>query len=235
MRTLGIIGGTSWHSTVEYYRYINESVNAAYGNETNPPLVVYNLNQFEIHALQEAGRWDAIGAMYCAAATRLCAAGCEGLLLAANTAHKVFDQIEERVGPKILHIGDATGHAIRHTKLNIVGLIGTRFTMEHEFLRAWLLDRYGINTITPPTCAARGRIQEMIQNEFSRGLFTAASKRFLQRQIEILRDSGASGIVLGCTELPLVIRESDVELPLFDTTKLHAQMAVEFILERSTF
>src|SRR6185437_10465112 len=141
MRTLGIIGGTSWYSTVEYYRHINSSINSLYGSPINPPLVLYNLNQAGIHSLQCEGAWDKVADIYHAAALRLHAAGCQGLLLAANTSHKIFDDLARRIAVPILHIADAIGRA--STSLGTVGLMGTLFTMEHDFISRRLLERHG--------------------------------------------------------------------------------------------
>lgn len=228
MRTLGIIGGTSWHSTVEYYRHINASVNALYGNPTNPPLVLYNLSQAGIHSLQTAGAWDRVADIYYATASRLQAAGCEGLLLAANTAHKVFDDLVARVDLPVLHIADAIGKASK--SLGTVGLIGTLFTMEHDFISRRLLERHGVQTLTPASAAARVRLHDIIQQELSLGRFELESKRFILEEIALLQARGAKGIVLGCTELPLIIDQTDVALPVLDTTLLHSRLAVDFIL-----
>jgi len=232
MKTLGIIGGTSWHSTVEYYRYINSAVNEAHGNETNPPLLIYNLNQAAIHSLQQAGRWDEIAALYRDLALRLQAFGADAVLFAANTPHKVFAQVAPEVGIPILHIGTATGSAIQRAGLATVGLIGTLFTMEHDFLKQWLLDHHGITVLTPADAAARQRLHSIIQRELSLGIFTAASKEFILSEIAQLEHRGARGIILGCTEFPLIIKQSDLQIPLFDTLRLHSQMAVDFVLER---
>jgi aspartate racemase len=228
MRTLGIIGGTSWHSTVEWYRHINTAINALYGDPTNPPLVLYNLNQAGIHSLQEAGAWDRVADVYCAAALRLQAAGCQGLLLAANTAHKIFDDLAARIALPCLHIADAIGTASK--SLGTVGLMGTLFTMEHDFLSRRLLEHHGVHTLTPASAAARVRLHDIIHRELSLGKFEPDSKRFILDEIASLQARGAKGIVLGCTELPLIIDQKDVALPVLDTTLLHAPLAVDFIL-----
>lgn len=230
MRTLGVIGGTAWHSTIEYYRHINASVNAVYGNQTNPPLVIYNLNQAHIHALQRAGSWDRIADIFHEAALRLQAAGCQGLLLASNTSHKVFDDVAGRVDLPILHIADAIG--VQAPAKGTVGLLGTQFTMEHDFLSRRLLKRYEVRTLTPASAASRARLHEIIQRELTLGVFRPETKRFILEEIALLRTRGAQAIVLGCTELPLIIEHKDVDLPVLDTTLLHARMAVDFILGR---
>jgi aspartate racemase len=230
MKTLGLIGGTSWYSTVEYYRYINEAVNDAYGNSTNPPLLLYNMNQEKIHELQASGQWDEIATLLIETARRLRAGGAQGILFCANTPHKVYAQVARNIDLPILHIGDATGSAIRNTGLKKVGLIGTLYTMEDGFMADWLKEHYGIETLVPSSGPARKELHRIIQEELGRGIFRPESKKFVLQQIDELRKRGAQGIVLGCTEFPLIIKPSDVSIPVFDTTRLHSQMAVDFIL-----
>jgi aspartate racemase len=230
MKTLGLIGGTSWYSTVEYYRNINTAVNDAYGNNTNPPLLLYNLNQHEVHELQKDNHWDAIAALLTEAAVRLRAAGAQGILFCANTPHKVYAQVAKNIDLPILHIADATGAAIRSKSLKKVGLIGTLYTMEDGFIADRLKERYGIETVVPRDSAARQELHRIIQHELDVGVFKADSKKYVLQQIEELRRRGAQGIVLGCTEFPLIIKSADVSVPIFDTTLLHSQMAVDFIL-----
>jgi len=232
MKTLGVIGGTSWHSTVEYYRYISQAINDYYGDETNPPLIVYNLNQRAIHDLQADGRWDKIAGIYSDAGVKLKAAGALGVLFAANTPHKVYSEVSQRIGVPILHIADATGAAIKHAHLSKVGLLGTKYTMEDGFIPQWLKEHYGIDVLVPASQAVRGELQRMIQRELGMGIFKPASKQYVLEQIEDLRGRAAQGIILGCTEFTLIISQSDVQIPAFDTTRLHAQMAVDFILGR---
>jgi len=230
MKALGLIGGTSWYSTVDYYRYINEAINDAYGNSTNPPLILYNMNQEKIHELQAKGQWDEIAILLTEAAVRLRAGGAQAILFCANTPHKVYAQVARSIDLPILHIGDATGGAIRSRGLKRVGLIGTLYTMEDGFMADWLKEHYGIETLVPNSAPARQELHRIIQLELSRGIFKAESKKYVLQQIEELRKRGAQGIVLGCTEFPLIIKPPDVEVPLFDTTRLHSQMAVDFIL-----
>lgn len=232
MRMLGLVGGTSWHSTVDYYRYINQAVNDAYGNNTNPPLLLYNLNQRHVHDLQARGAWDQIAKLLSAATDRLAAGGAQGILFCANTPHKVYDQVAARTRLPILHIADATGAAVRQQNLDRVGLIGTLHTMEDGFMVDRLRRRHGIETLVPESSAARQELHRIIQQELGLGRFEAGSKRFVLDQIDMLKQRGAQGIVLGCTEFPLIIKQQDVSLPVFDTTRLHSQMAVDFILNR---
>lgn len=233
MRMLGLIGGTSWHSTVEYYRYINQEVNDYFGNNTNPPLIIYNLNQREIHDLQLQGHWDKIADIFSDAAIKLRSAGAQAVLFAANTPHRVYPEVSRRAGIPVLHIGDATGLAIQRAHLTKVGLIGTKYTMEDGFIPKWLKERYGIEVLVPTSPSVRGELHRIIQKELGIGVFKRASKRYVLDQIEDLRQHNAQGIVLGCTEFTLIIRQADVQIPAFDTTRLHAQMAVDFILRRA--
>jgi aspartate racemase len=232
MKTLGLLGGTSWHSTVEYYRYINQAVNDVYGNNTNPPLILYNLDQHRINTLQEQDRWDEIGGILSEAGLKLHGAGAQALLFCANTPHKVYLAVSRRVGIPILHIGDATGLAIQKAGLKTVGLIGTIYTMEDGFIAQWLKEHYGIECIVPASPEVRREFQRMIQTELAMGILKPETKRYVLAEIERLRKRGARGIVLGCTEFPLIIKQADVPFPAFDTTYLHSRMAVDFILGR---
>jgi aspartate racemase len=230
---LGLIGGTSWHSTVEYYRYINQAVNDYFGNNTNPPLIIYNLNQREIHDLQLQGHWDQIADILSNAAIKLGAAGAQAVLFAANTPYRVYPQVSRRSGIPILHIADAAGLAIQRAHLARVGLIGTKYTMEDGFIPQWLKEHYGIDVLVPTSSTVRGELHRIIQKELGMGVFKEASKRYVLDQIEDLRQRSAQGIVLGCTEFTLIIKRADVQIPAFDTTRLHAQLAVDFILRRA--
>lgn len=230
MKTVGLIGGTAWYSTVDYYRYINKAVNDAYGDNTNPPLILYNLNQHRIQELQAKNQWDEIAAIFADAANRLHGSGAQAVLFCANTSHKLYPQVARKIDIPILHIGDATGIAIQKSGLKKVGLIGTKFTMEDGFMIDWCKEHYGIETVVPSSASARQELNRIIQKELDAGIFKPESKKYVLGQIEELRKRGAEGIVLGCTEFPLIIKPADVTMPVFDTTLLHSQMAVDFIL-----
>jgi aspartate racemase len=230
MKVLGLIGGTSWYSTVEYYGYLNRSINEAYGNNTNPPLILYNMNQQKIHDLQAANDWDGIAAMYTQAAKRLRASGAEGIVFCANTPHKVYAQVARNLSIPILHIADATGVAIKKAGLKKVGIIGTLYTMQDGFIGDWLKEHYGIETIVPSSAEKQRELHRIIQQELQMGIFKPASRTYVLQQIEELRKRGAEGIVLACTEFPLIVKPEDVSVPVFDTTLLHSQMAVDFII-----
>jgi aspartate racemase len=234
MKTLGLLGGTSWHSTIEYYRYINQAINDLYGDNTNPPLILYNLNQQHINALQKQDRWDDVAGILAEAALKLRSAGAQAILFCANTAHKLYFQVSQKTGMPILHIADATGMAIQKAGLKKVGLIGTIYTMQDGFIAEWLKEHYGIDTVVPESPAVRQELERMIQHELGMGIFKPETKHYVLQQIEALRKQGAQGIVLGCTEFPLIIKQADVPFPVFDTTYLHSMMAVDFVLGRYT-
>ena len=200
MKTLGLVGGTSWHSTIEYYRDINQAINDLYGNNTNPPLILYNLNQQEIHLLQLEGRWDEIAGILSNAVLKLHAAGAQAVLFCANTPHKVYPQVSRRTQVPILSIADATGLAIQQAGLTRVGLIGTVYTMEDGFLQRWLRENYHVEVVVPSCPDIRQELHRMIQKELGMGIFKPETKRFVLQQIEGLQRRGAQGIILGCTE-----------------------------------
>ena len=230
MKALGLIGGTSWYSTVEYYSYLNRAVNDAYGNNTNPPLILYNLNQQKIHDLQAANDWGAIAVLYTEAAKRLRAGGAEGIIFCANTPHKVYAQVAQNLDIPVLHIADATGAAIKKAGLKKVGIVGTLYTMQDGFIGDWLKEHYGIESIAPTSANSQHELHRIIQQELQLGVFKPASRTYVLQQIEELRKRGAEGIVLACTEFPLIIKPEDLNVPVFDTTLLHSQMAVDFIM-----
>lgn len=231
MHTLGLIGGTSWHSTLEYYTYINQMVNDTFQNNTNPPLLLFNLNQHEIHALQRADKWDSIAALLVDATRRLQSSGAEAVLFCANTPHKVYDKVKGQVGIPILHIGDATGNEIQRRGLHRVGLIGTKFTMEERFLKDRLKEQFDIEVIVPEQPGDREKLHRIVQQQLSLGIFKQETKEYILAQLDLLGKRGAEGIILGSTEFPLIIKQEDIGLPLFNTTLIHSQMAVKFILE----
>jgi aspartate racemase len=232
MRTIGLIGGTSWHSTIEYYSYINQMVNDIHKDNTNPPLIIFNLNQKLIHDLQKQDNWDSIAQLLSDAGKKLKLAGAEAIVFCANTPHKVYNQVQKTLDIPILHIADATGEAIQEKKLNKVGLIGTIYTMEENFITSRLKEKYNIEAIVPDDANARKELHRIIQQELTLGIFKEDSKKFILNEIEKLKSLGAQGIVLGCTEFPLVIKPEDVDFPVFNTTYLHAEAAVKFILSQ---
>jgi len=230
MKTLAVLGGMSWESTLVYYRLLNQGVARRFGGLHSAPLLLHSVDFAGIEALQRAGDWAEAGRRLGAAAHRLKLAGAEGLLIATNTMHLVADQVREASGLPLLHIGDATGAALRAQGHATVGLLGTRFTMEQDFLRCHLQQHHGITTLTPEP-AERDTVHRVIYEELCRGVVTDASRAAYLRIIERLAGRGCTAVALACTEIGLLLPEgTPAALPLFDTTALHAAAAVDWML-----
>lgn len=229
MRRLGLIGGTSWHSTAEYYRNINQSVNDHFGDNTNPPLLLYNLNQSLIHKHQVDDQWDKVAELIIDAGLRLEAGGAEAIMLCANTPHKVFEIVERQLHVPIIHIADATAAAIKSQGLIKVCFLGTKFSMEQEFItgRIGLSD---IDVLVPSSKAEIEELHRIIQQELTFGKIIPSSKQYVLEAIKSMTDRGAEGVILGCTEFPLMIDSDDLSIPIFNTTEIHSQAAVDLIL-----
>jgi aspartate racemase len=228
MKTLGMIGGISWASTIEYYEGINKAVNQRVGGAEYPRLVLYSLNFGEVQAMAARNDWDAFFEMTAGIAPHLRSAGAEGLLLCANTAHIVADRLQERVGLPIINIMDATARAVTAAGIKTVALLGTQYTMEMDFFRD-RLTTHGITTIIP-AADDRAFIHASIFEELARGIVRDDTRGRYVRIISSLGDAGAEGAILGCTEIPLLIKAKDTHLPTFDTTAIHVAAATEFIL-----
>lgn len=228
MRTIGLIGGISWESTATYYRLINEGVRDRRGPTVSAPILLWSFDFSRIEALQRAGDWDALGRLMAQAAATLEQAGAEALLICANTMHRSVDAIAARTRLPLLHIVDTTAAAIRAQGLSRVGLLGTRYTMEHDFFRA-RMDGHGIATLVPDA-ADRTTVHDIIFDELVAGRVTAASRDAYRAIIAWLVDAGAQGIILGCTEIGMLIGAADSPVPLFDTAALHAEAAVDWVL-----
>ncbi len=232
MKTIGIIGGMSWESTVPYYRRVNELVADRLGGLHSARLVLVSVDFHEIEALQSAGHWDEAGRQLAAAARSLESAGAEFIVLATNTMHKVAPAIEAAVGVPLLHIADATGEAIARAGMHTVGLLGTRFTMEEDFYRARLAERFGLSVLVPDE-GDRQFVNSVIYTELCCGVTSRESREAFRGIIARLVERGAEGIILGCTEIPLLVGATDSLVPLFDTGELHAQAAVAFALDEA--
>jgi aspartate racemase len=228
MKTLGLIGGISWISTVEYYRLINEQVNARLGGNQFASCIIRSFNYGEIQALTFADDWDGLLDKFSAACIHLRDAGAEGIVLCANTAHRVADKLEQRVELPVIHIGEATASAVEKAGVHKVGLLGTRFTMEGDFIKRRLEQRH-IEVIIPDI-ADRDFIHSTIFGELGRGEFRPETKRRYVDIISELASRGAQGAILGCTEIPMLITQNDISVTAFDTTFLHATAAVDFAL-----
>ena len=229
MKTLGLIGGTSWHSTIEYYRYINQYVNIHFGDNTNPPLLICNLNQSLIHQYQIESNWDDIAELLIKAGESLQNAGAESLMFCANTPHKVYNSVALKINIPILHIADATAKAINSKGIKKVCFLGTKYTMEEDFVTQRIRDN-GIEVIVPTNNNAIDELHRIIQKELTYGNITSKSKEFVINVIKSLVNLGAEGVVLGCTEFPLIIKENDLKIPIFNTTKIHAIAGAVFTL-----
>lgn len=229
MKILGLIGGMSWESTMPYYRLINEGVKARMGGLHSARLILYSVDFAEVEQLQRAGDWAAAGALLAQAAQTLQTAGAEALVLCTNTMHKVAPVIEAAVHVPLLHIANATAEAIVSQGLKRVGLLGTRFTMEQDFYKSRLRDAYGLEVMVPNT-DDRVDVHRIIYEELCLGQICDASRDVYRRVIHDLVAQGAQAIVLGCTEIGLLLGTHDSPVPLFDTTALHAQAAVDWML-----
>ena len=229
MKIIGLLGGMSWESTVPYYRQINESVKERLGGLHSAKLILYSVDFHEIERLQHAGDWVAAGALLAQAAQALERAGAEFLILCTNTMHKVASAIEADVKIPLLHIADPTAAEIKKAGFKKIGLLGTRFTMEQDFYRGRLTEKHGLDVLTPSP-EDRAIVHDIIYQELCLGIIEPASRTHYQRIMAQLKADGAQAIILGCTEITLLVDQTDADLPLFDTTRLHAQHAAEWAL-----
>ncbi len=229
MKTLGLIGGISWLSTVEYYRYINEGVNARLGGLNNAKCILHTLNMADVAEINKREDWEAALALLGGAAVNLKRSGAEGLVICANTMHVIADRIEQRAEMPVIHIVDATASSIRSQGIERVALLGTKYTMELAFFKdrlAW----HGVTAVIPSD-AERAFIHESIFSELAKNIIRPETRdRYLAIIDRMSKQDGARGAILGCTEIPLLIKQSDTPIPVFDTTALHAAAAVEFAL-----
>jgi aspartate racemase len=224
MKTLGLLAGMSWESTIPYYRLINQTVREKLGGLHSAKLVLHNVDFHEIAELQRTNQWHAAGEQLGIAARGLANAGAQAIVICTNTMHIVAQQVCDISGLPLLHIGDATGEAIATVGLNPVGFIGTRFSMEKPFLHDYLRERYRIDMLTPDE-NDRALVHHIIFDELCQGQMLPQSRAELRRVMGRLIHMGAQAIVLGCTELSLLVEASDATVPMFDTTTLHARYA----------
>jgi amino-acid racemase len=224
MKTIGLIGGMSWESTIPYYRIINEVVRDNLGDLHSAKIILYSVDFYVIEQLQNKGDWEKAGEILASAATKLQSAGADLLVLCTNTMHKIADIIEDKSDIPLLHIVDPTGQEIKRNFIDTVGLIGTRFTMEQDFYRDKLTKSYGINVIIPDT-DDREIVHEIIYKELCLGKINTHSRNEYTRIIQNLISDGAQGIIFGCTEISLLINQLNSKVPVFDTTRIHAQHA----------
>ncbi len=229
LKTIGLIGGMSWESTLEYYRLINEGIKARLGGLHSARCVLYSVDFAEVESMQMKGQWDQAGRLLAHAAQRIDAAGADFVILCTNTMHRVADEIESRIHIPFLHIADATAHEIRKGGLRRVGLLGTRFTMEEDFYRGRLIDKYGLEVLVPPPSESE-LVHRVIYEELCVGRIESDSRQHYRAIMTGLAARGAEGIILGCTEIGLLVQAKDSPIPLFDTTLIHAQAAVDYAL-----
>ena len=229
MKTIGLIGGMSWESTIPYYRQINQSIKEHLGGLHSAKVVLYSVDFHEVERLQHAGDWAAAGELLAGAARALELAGADFLVLCTNTMHKVAPTIEAAVRIPLFHIADPTAEAIKAAGLATVGLLGTRFTMEQAFYKDRLRERHGLQVLIPNP-SDRDVIHRVIYEELCLGRIVEESRGEYRRIMADLVDQGAEGIVLGCTEISLLVGQQDSSVPLFDTTAIHACKAAEWAL-----
>lgn len=229
MRTIGLIGGVSWESTLEYYRIINQEINKRLGGYHSAKCLIYSVDFAEIEELQRLGKWEVIRDIVTDAALNLKKGGADFVLICTNTLHKIADDIEKSAGIPLIHIVDAAGREIVKRDIRKVGLLGTRFTMEEGFYKDFLLDKFGIHVIIPGE-SDREIVHNIIFEELCFGVVKESSREHYVRIINQMADEGSEGIILGCTEIPLLVNQADVRVPLFNTTELHAIYGVDFSL-----
>jgi amino-acid racemase len=229
MKTIGLIGGMSWVSSLEYYRLINERIKDRLGGLHSAKSLMFSVDFDEFEKLQHQGRWDEMTRITIDIARTLEKGGADLLVLCANTAHAMADDVQNAVGIPLLHIADATAEKIKAASMKTVGLLGTRFTMEEQFYRGRLAEKHGFEVLVPNE-EERAAVHSIIYDELCLGDVRPQSR---SRFVEIIRNlsaRGAEGVILGCTEIPLLVGREDVEVPLFDTTRIHAAAAVDFAL-----
>lgn len=231
MKTIGLLGGMSWESTIPYYRQINQHIKQQLGGLHSAKIILYSVDFADIEALQRSGDWDRAGELLAEAAVKLQSAGADCLVLCTNTMHKVAAVIETAVTIPLLHIADATAEAIQLAGLNKVALLGTRFTMEQDFYKKRLTESYGLEVLVPDE-ESRALVHQVIYQELCLGLVKPDSRLQYQQIMADLVVQGAEAIILGCTEIALLVSAEDCAVPLFDTTFLHAQKAADFALEQ---
>lgn len=230
MKKIGLVGGISWTSTLDYYRYLNQGINEKLGALNFAECLIYSVNFDDFQRYNAAYDWDATFELLSTAAENLKKAGAEAIVLCANTAHIVADRIEKHIQLPLIHITTATADAICQKNLKKVGLLGTTYTMELDFYKDKLIER-GIEPLIPELQAERDYIEDTLRYELGKGVIKPETKVAYLKIIQQLIDRGAEGIILGCTEIPLLIRAEDVAVPVFDTTRIHTQAAVEFAVE----
>lgn len=231
MKKIGLIGGMSWESSLEYYKIINETTKLKLGGLHSAECIMYSVNFQQIESLQRQNKWEELTNIMVDTAEKLKSVGADFIVICTNTMHRMASDIENRVGIKVLHIAEVTGEKIVQKGIKKIGLLGTKFTMEGDFYKKVLKEKFDIDVVIPDEID-REMVHEVIYEELCKGIINEASKEKYKKVIENLALKGAEGIVLGCTEIPLLIKQEDVNIPVFDTTTIHAVSAVEFALDK---
>jgi len=229
MKVIGLIGGMSWESSLEYYRVINETVKEKLGRLHSARSIMYSVDFDEIEILQRQGKWDKATEFMIDAAQRVEKGGADFVIICTNTMHKMAEEVQKNIKIPLLHIADATAEKIKKQGLKKVGLLGTKFTMEEDFYKGRLVEKHDLEVIIPNE-EERKLIHHILYSELCLGEIKSLSKDKFIRIIKNLSAIGAEGVILGCTEIPLLIKQEDCEVPLFDTTRIHARFAVEYAL-----
>lgn len=225
MKTIGLIGGMSWESTVTYYRVINEEIKKRLGGFHSGKILLYSVDFEEIEKCQMSGKWEKSGEILADAAKRLEKAGADFIVICTNTMHKVFGQVQAAVKIPVLHIAETTAEIMKKDKITKTGLLGTKFTMEQDFYKSVLAEN-GIAAVVPDE-DGRKTVNDVIYNELCMGQIKESSKKQFLEIIEKLRDQGAQAVILGCTEIGLLVEQKDVDIPVYDTALIHAEVAAE--------
>lgn len=228
MKTIGLIGGISWLSTLEYYKYINQLVNGQLGGVNAARILISSVNFQDVKTLTEAGDWNGLATMISTEAKRLEAAGADCILIGANTMHKIADEVQAAVTIPVLHVAVVTANAVKQQGLHSVALLGTKYVMQQDFYRDKLIQQ-GLEVLIPVQ-EDIDYINDAIYNEFGKGIFTDEAKQKFLLIIDKLVSEGAEGVIFGCTEIPILLKPEDCNIPSFDTTLLHAKAAVDFAL-----
>ncbi len=230
MKTLGLLGGMSWESTAIYYRLLNEIVRERLGGLHSAKLLLHSFDFAEIAERQHHGDWDGAGVLLSGAARKLEAGGAEGLLICTNTMHKLAGQVQAAVSIPLIHIADATAVAVKGAGVRRPALLATRFTMEQDFYKGRLADKYGLEPMVPDQ-AGRDMVHRVIYDELCQGIVSEPSKAaYLDEVARLRRDEKIDGVIMGCTEITMLIGQGDFDIPVFDTTRIHAEAAVNFAL-----
>ena len=230
MKVIGLIGGMSWESTAEYYRIINKTVKERLGGLHSAKILLYSVDFSEIETLQREGRWPEATKFMCDAARRIERGGADCVLICTNTMHKMAPEVQSTVSIPLLHIADTTAIEIKKRGIKRIALLGTKYTMEEDFYKGRLVDDYDLDVFIPPE-DGRTIVNRVIYEELCLGKVVEESRNQFQQIIHDLNTRGVEGVILGCTEISLLINQEDSPLPLFDTTAIHAQAAVDFALE----